>query len=89
MSKKNATIETLEGLHRWFEGLCKYTDGEAWKDRMYAEGQIFACREAISNYDYMYKDISRGFEKKNDEYFQRGYKDFHRDYNCAHVKYGI
>jgi hypothetical protein len=86
---KNVTLETLEGLHRWFEGLCTYIDRDAWMDRMYAEGQIYACREALGNFDYMYKDFSRGLEMKEDEFFMKGYTAFHEQYRCEHVRYKV
>lgn len=88
MERKVANLEVLEGLHRWFEGLCKY-GSEAWADRMYAEGQIFACREALGNFEYRYKAISRGFEMKSEESFVDGYEAFQRDYKCDHVRYKV
>jgi len=88
MLKKIATLEILEGLHKWFEGLCEY-GSEAWQDRMYAEGQIFACREVLDDFEYKYKEVSRGFEMKDDPAFMLGYKAFQRDYQCSRLKYNL
>jgi hypothetical protein len=76
-------------LHRWFEGLCTYEDRDAWMDRMYAEGQLYACREALGNFDYRYKNVTRGFEIKEDEFFAKGYSAFRSEYKCEHVKYNV
>ena len=82
MTTNKPTIETLRLLHSWFYDLCKYTDEDVWKDRMYAEGQIYACREILNDFTTKIKTMSRGFDFIPDnEWFMRGYNAFKAKYS--------
>jgi hypothetical protein len=76
-----ATLSTLERLHNWFYSLCKYEDSEAWMDRMYAEGSIYACREILNDFETRFREMSRGFKFQPDnEWFMKGYNNFKEKY---------
>ena len=82
MSKKIATKESLKSLHGWFQHLCKY-DSSAWADRTYAEGQIYACREMLNDFETKYENVSRGFAyMPESEPFMSGYNSFKKEYTA-------
>ena len=85
LEKRIVDSKTLEGLHGWFKHLCTYgnSDGE-WMDRMYAEGQIFACREILNDFTTKFGEVSRGFEYKTEKYFLNGYTAFQREHIMGH-----
>jgi hypothetical protein len=89
MSLKPVTPKTLESLHNWFKHLTTYDDNESALDRLYAEGQIFACREALNDFDTVFLDIQRGFKPNTDIWFLKGYNAFRKEYNTIHVEYNI
>jgi hypothetical protein len=75
--KEIVSDEVLKNLHGWFYGLCKYDDSDMWKDRMYAEGQIFACREMLNDFTTKFQTMSRGYKFfPENEWFMKGYNAF-------------
>ena len=82
-NKKVATQDSLKSLHGWFMHLCKY-DSSAWADRLYAEGQIYACRELINDFQTKYGSMSRGFMFMPEyEPFMSGYNAFKKTYTTT------
>lgn len=87
---KPVTPKDLEALHRWFEGLTKYNDSDAPNDRLYAEGQIYACREALADFETKFGSMSRGFQARSElSWWMKGYKAFREEYDTRHVEYNI
>lgn len=81
IQQKQINSDSLMHLHGWFKGLCRYSDDQAPFDRFYAEGQIYACREMLGDFETRYHDISRGFRFLPDnKYFMNGYNAFKKDY---------
>ena len=82
MDTKQVTTEVLISLHDWFYHLCDSTDVDSWMDRMYVEGQIYACRELLNDFTTKIKTMSRGFDFKPDnEFFMNGYNSFKEKYH--------
>lgn len=81
VQQKQIDSNSLMHLHGWFKGLCRYDDDLAHADRFYAEGQIYACREMLGDFETRYQDIGRGFQFLSDnQWFMRGYEAFKKDY---------
>jgi hypothetical protein len=87
MQKKKITETSLASLYSWFEQLCKYNDDEGPRDRLYAEGMIYACREAVGDFEYRYKQMSRGTVMLNNEWFLKGYQLFKEEYDTENVEF--